>query len=169
MGTSGDPSPLPTPTLSEIQGCEVPKVTVEEVSDALALIQAKVIVEGLVRRGQADELLGEEAGEVLPHLFQERVGSHQWRQALLVHRDPQASHPGQQRFWGDGGALQEEKGGRRLCLPTHRERGLVTPPTDPLPTLFQAEQGLARVCSRRGRRWLRHCGHRVSSPVFLPR
>lgn len=57
--------------LSEIQGGQVPKVTVEEVSDALTLLKAKVVVEGLVGWGEADELLRQEPGEVLPHMLQE--------------------------------------------------------------------------------------------------
>lgn len=91
---------------SEIQRGEVPKVTVKEVSNALPILKAKVVVDVLVGRGEADELLREETAEVLPHVLQERVGCHQRGQAVLVHGRPEATHPGEQRFWGDRGMSQ---------------------------------------------------------------
>lgn len=62
---------------SEVQGCEVPKVAVEEFADALALLQAKVVVLHL-RRRQVDELVRQETRKVLPALLQEGVHGGQW-------------------------------------------------------------------------------------------
>lgn len=57
---------------SEVQGREVPKVAVEELADALALLQAEVVVLCL-RRRQVDELVRQETRKILPALLQEGV------------------------------------------------------------------------------------------------
>lgn len=62
---------------SEVQGRKVPEVTVEELADALALLQAEVVILGLGRR-QVDELVREEAGEVVLALLQQSIHRGQW-------------------------------------------------------------------------------------------
>lgn len=57
--------------LSEIQRGQIPKVTVKEISDAFTLFKAKVVVEGLVGWGKADELPREERREVFSTVLQE--------------------------------------------------------------------------------------------------
>lgn len=88
---------------SEVQGREVPKVTVKELADALALLQAEVVVLCL-RRRQVDELIRQETRKILPALVQEGVHGGQWRQARLLHRAlaGQPARPRQQRLCGDG-------------------------------------------------------------------
>lgn len=57
--------------LSEIQRGQVPKVTVKEISNALTLLETKVIVNGLMGWGKADELPREEPREVFFNMLQE--------------------------------------------------------------------------------------------------
>jgi len=88
---------------SEVQGREVPEVAVEELADALALLQAEVVVLALWRR-QVDELVRQETREVLPALLQEGVHGGQRREAHLLHRAlaGQRARPWQQCLCRDG-------------------------------------------------------------------
>lgn len=99
------------PPASEVQGREVPKVTVEELADALALLQAKVVILRLWRR-QGNELVRQEAREIVLALLQEGVHGGQRREAHLLSGTLAGQHAGawQQGLCGDT---------KRLSAPRH--------------------------------------------------